>query len=100
MTDLDILPLAAIRARKISALLALAHLEGVPIPEAVSLTSHASLADLEFTATPAEFVAWSTWLKATPCRDYPGSPHRSATATAQLDEWGPVTVRFHARRAA
>ena len=97
---LDILPLAAIRARKVSALLALAHLEGVPVPTSVSLTSHANLADLEFSATPDEFAAWSKWLGATPCRDYPGSEHRSATATAHLEEWGPVSVRFTTRRAA
>ena len=98
MPELDTLPLLAIRARKISALLALAHLEGIPIPTSMSLTSHPELDDLEFYAEADEFAAWSKWLNATPRRDYPGSPYRGATATAQLDELGPLTVRFHTRR--
>lgn len=98
MPDLDLLPLAVIRARKIDALLVLAHLEGIPIPTSMALTNYALLDDLEFFAEPDEFTAWSKWLNATPCRDYPGSPYRVATATAQLDELGPLTVRFHTRR--
>ena len=92
------IPLAALRAQKVAALLALAHHEGVPVPDSLCLTGHDNLDDLDFFATPEEFAAWSKWLNATPCREYPGSPYRGATATAQLDEWGPLTVRFHARR--
>ena len=98
MPELDILPLAAVRARKVSYVLALAHLEGIPVPDSLSLTSHAGQPDFDFHATAEEFAAWSKWLNATPERDYPGSPYKAATATAHLDEWGPVSVRFHTRK--
>lgn len=98
MTDPDTLPLVALRARKVSHLLALAHIEGVPVPDSLHLTNHSVLEDVSFSATPEEFAAWSKWLNATPERDFPGSPRRAARATAELAEWGPVAVRFHMRR--
>lgn len=91
-------PLVIPRLQAVAALLALAHHEGIPVPDAFHLTSHDNLDDLAFSATPEEFAAWSKWLNATPVRDYPGSPFTAARATADLNEWGPVTVSFHKRR--
>lgn len=87
------LPLVALRARKVASLIALAHHEGIPVPDCITITAHDSLADVEFHATPEEYAAWSKWLSATPCRDYPGSQYHTALATAHLAEWGPTTVR-------
>ena len=100
MPEPVILPLVAIRARKIASLLALAHHEGIPVPSCVTITDHDALADVEFHATSEEFAAWIGWLNATSCRDYPGSRYRTALATAQLAEWGPVTVRVQTEKEA
>lgn len=98
MPELD-LPLSLRRAPKVTALLALAHHEGLTVPMTWDVTSFASLEDLSLSLdTGDDFAAWSRWLSATPCRDYPGSPYVSATATAHLDEWGPVTVRLSVRK--
>ena len=94
----DTLPLVAIRARKISALLALAHFEGVPVPEVIGLSGFEVLDDIDWYLDRETYAAWSKWLGATEVRDYPGSPYVTATATAHLDEWGPVTVRLSVRR--
>lgn len=98
MPDLDPLPIVIPRLQAVAALLALAHHEGIPVPDSLFLTGHANLEDLDFYATPDKFAAWSKWLNATPERDYPGSPYKAATATAQLDEWGPVSVCFRTRK--
>ena len=98
MPELD-LPLSLRRAPKVTALLALAHHEGLTVPAMWFVSSFPALEDLSLPLDTADdFAAWSRWLSATPCRDYPGSDFRSATATAHLDEWGPVTVRLSVRR--
>lgn len=94
MPELDTLPLLAVRARKIAALLALAHIEGIPTPSMIHISSYDALHDLEFSATPSEFRAWCNWLNADIRRDYPGSAFDAATATAHLEQWGPVTIRL------
>ena len=100
MPELDTLPLLAIRARKIADLIALAHFEGVPVPEVIGLNGFEVLDDIDWYLDRETYAAWATWLGATEVRDYPGSPYITATATAHLDKWGPVTVRISADRAA
>ena len=99
MSTTDALPLSLRRAPKATALLALAHHEGLTVPPTWSVSSFPALEDLSLQLDDADdFAAWTRWLSATPCRDFPGSPYRSATATAHLDEWGPVSVRLSVRR--
>ena len=88
-------PLAALRAQKVAALLALAHQADVPIPANMHLSDEPHESDLRFhTLDPNVYRAWSKWLNAAECRDYPGSEFRTALATVELADLGRVTVHF------
>ena len=93
------LPVIALRARKVASLIALAHHEGIPVPEVIGLTGFEVLEDINWYLDRETYAAWVTWLGATEIRDYPGSPYVTAIATAHLDKWGPVTVRLSTDRA-
>ena len=97
-TTFDDQHLIVARAQKVAGLLALAYHHNIPVPTGFQLTTYGRLPDLEFSATWDEYRAWKKWLGAVECRDYPGSGRRTATATAVLEQWGPVTVRFTVAR--
>ena len=85
------IPLAALRARKVAALLALAHQAEVPTPLVMSVQDHEHLADLHFHADPDEYDAWVEWLKPTET-DRDG--YVIALATVELADLGPLTVEW------
>lgn len=99
-TTFDDQHLIVARAQKVAALLALAYHHNIPVPAnpVPGITGDPRFMDFEFAASLTEFMAWKRWLGGVECRDFPGSGLRVATATAELDTWGPVTVRFTVAR--
>lgn len=86
------LPLAALRARKVAALLALAHQAEVPTPLVMSVQEDEHLADLYFLADDAEmYAAWAEWLKPT---ETSSTGYLTATVTVELADLGPLTVEW------
>lgn len=84
------IPLSALRAQKVAALLALAHQAEVPVPTSWGSNSHEVLEDLNFAANDREmYDAWREWLpsKPTTC---------GVVLHAELAELGSMRVLMYA----
>lgn len=91
MSNLPTIPLAALRAKKVAALLALAHQAEVPVPLVMSVQHDKHLADLWFMTDADEYAAWADWLNPDESSD---TDYVSAKVTVELADLGPLTVEW------
>ena len=85
------LPTTILRAKKVAALLALAHQAEVPVPLVMSVQNHEYLADLRFMADADEYAAWADWLSP---NESCGDDYVTAEVTVELADLGPLTVEW------